>query len=165
MTSFDSSGRERATNVRRFGSPRASSGSLRSFAFTATLALVAGIAFGCSNAMQYEVEDYGWEHVVLTSNTDLPVDAPMGKATHRIAGHTLREIVTDPEIRIRADDKPCANCHAWSKKITLEEFCKVKVAAFDKLPTATGRGNDPPNAKPRVLKELFYDWRSRFCPE
>jgi hypothetical protein len=135
----------------------------RGAASIATLMLAACVAASKEDALA-AAHAYGWSHTIATYNTLLPVNEALGHASDTIAGHSLREIVNRADVRVRGDDHACVDCHAWAANISRSEFCDDHVSAFLALPTQTGK-DDPPNAKPAILKELIAGWRARGCPD
>lgn len=106
---------------------------------------------------------YGWETAVTTAtigNLGLAIGTKLGSAEDAIAGNTLRAIVTDPNVKVRADNNACQACHgnatiggwAHAENATRESFCEL-VDDF----------NDAPS-KPQILKTLFNNWGERNCP-
>ena len=107
---------------------------------------------------------YGWSHAISADNFDPAADGKLGGASSSLAGHTLREIVTDPNVRVRGDDRACATCHAWAQEIDRATFC-ARVPRIVEQPTSKGDGEDPANAKPAVVKDLLQRWYDEGCPE
>lgn len=107
---------------------------------------------------------YGWSHPISADNFDPAAETTLGAATSPLAGHTLREIVTDPDVRVRGDDRSCGSCHAWAEKSDRAAFC-AHVPRFLEQPTSNGDGQDPANAKPRVVKALLERWYDEGCPD
>ena len=92
---------------------------------------------------------YGWETKIS--------DRAIGK-------YSLCAIVTDPNVRVRADGRSCVGCHSWAEYQDRVSFC-ARVDAFLEMPTATGdKTKDRPNAKPANLKKLLGDWKEARCP-
>lgn len=106
---------------------------------------------------------YGWSRAITTAAGTAALGERKGDASDTIAGHTLRQIVVDPEVRVRGDGQACVACHAWATGIDRAAFCD-RVPAFLRQPTATG-ATDPENAKPLVLKDLLNRWYVAGCPE
>ncbi len=98
---------------------------------------------------------FGWIHYITVQNTTEPVSTPIGSASNVIAGHSVKDIVSDPNIRVRADNRACASCHStsWSDKAT---FCSH-------VPNFVS--NQGTHANDTILKNLFNNWKSRACPE
>lgn len=106
---------------------------------------------------------YGWMHPV-TAEVFPDGARKLGRAQSAIDGHSLQDIVTDPAVRVRGDDRACVACHAWATGASRESFCE-RVPAFLALPTSKGDGHDAASAKPFVLKDLFERWHAAGCPE
>ncbi len=105
---------------------------------------------------------YGWTHQVTSGNTNLAVTTKLGNAQDTIAGHTLLQIVTNANVKVRADNKACQECHsptgimpAWNAAtIDKASFCNNHVASFNASAS-----------KPQILKDLFNNWKGRNCPD
>ncbi|WP_394823511.1 hypothetical protein [Pendulispora albinea] len=135
-------------------------------------AAVAALVVSCWGKEPYPAEltqgpsdPYGWSHEIVEGNTSLDVSQRLGRATSMIAGHSVRDIVTNPSVRVRGDDKSCVSCHAWATMVTRTEFCNRYVPVFLALPTSAGKPSDPASAKPQLLKDLLDEWRARGCPD
>lgn len=107
---------------------------------------------------------YGWNRPVTAANFDPAAANKLGSASNTIAGKTLREIVTDANVRIRADNQACSTCHTWASSIERTAFCD-RVDALVAQPTSKGDGTDPTNAKPEILKSLVSKWKDANCPD
>lgn len=107
---------------------------------------------------------FGWSRPVTRDNFDPVVANRLGKAASAVDGHTLRQIVTDPTVRVRGDDQACVTCHPWVANVPRRVFCE-HVLDFMAMPTAKGDGTDPKNAKPLLFKELLARWRDAGCPD
>jgi hypothetical protein len=107
---------------------------------------------------------YGWDRPITAENFDEAAETKLGDAPQAIAGETLRAIVTDANVRIRADGAPCSTCHAWASSTDRASFC-ARVTAFLAQPISKGDGTDPPNAKPPILRSLLSSWQDASCPE
>lgn len=117
---------------------------------------VEGFGLACG----YPTVGCGWFSFITTSNITEPVDSRLGPGADVIAGHNIRQIVTDPKVRVGPDRAACVTCHTGpgtagnfrAAALSKSEFCAL-VHAFDAAD------------KPQVLKNLFKDWRSRGCPD
>jgi len=118
-----------------------------------------------SNAANLEPPNggYGWDAPITTENFGKAATRKFGRAEAALAGHTLRQIVTDASVRVRADGKACTACHTWANSETQASFC-ARVDAFLALPTSTDEETDPLSAKPTVLKDLLSAWAAAGCP-
>jgi hypothetical protein len=95
---------------------------------------------------------FGWLNPITPQNTTQPVSAPVGSANCSIAGYALKDILNDPQVRVRATNISCINCHSfwgWQQKST---FCSA-VPVYAHTPT------DP------TLYNLLQDWKGRNCPD
>ncbi len=105
---------------------------------------------------------YGWEEPI-DARDFVGVASKLGHAETTIAGHSLRAIVTDANVKVRGDDQACVACHAWATDSTRANFC-ARVPDFLAQPTAKGDGHDPSNAKPQILKDILFKWHADGCP-
>ncbi len=107
---------------------------------------------------------FGWTHPVTPANFGAEAARKLGSAESTIAGNSIRAIVVDTSVRVRADDQACASCHAWTTEMDRASFCD-RVPSFLEQPTSRGDGSDPANAKPAVLKALLSRWHDAGCPD
>lgn len=110
-----------------------------------------------------DAEGFGWTTPMTVQNADPVVGKKLGKAEATLAGHSLRQIVTDPTVKVRADNRACTECHPWAAKETRADFC-ARIPSFVTQPTSKGDGSDPENAKPQLLKNLLSKWHANGCP-
>jgi hypothetical protein len=100
---------------------------------------------------------YGWLFPVTTQNTTLAVGTKYGSATNTIAGNSIKDIVNNPGVRVRADNTACAQCHGGS--FSKDGFCSSTSLFLSKGPHATsGQPAD------QTLGSLFTNWKGRNCP-
>jgi hypothetical protein len=95
---------------------------------------------------------FGWLNPITSQNTTEAVSTPVGSANCSIAGYALNDILNNPQVRVRAINVSCINCHSswgWQQKST---FCSA-VPAFGHTQT------DP------TLSNLLQNWKSRGCPD
>lgn len=107
---------------------------------------------------------FGWDRPITAQTSGGEVTSKLGNASATLAGHSLREVVVDPAIRVRSDDIACTTCHSWAPSVEREAFC-ARVSSFLAQPTSTGSSTDPPNAKPALLKALLEQWQDAGCPD
>jgi hypothetical protein len=108
---------------------------------------------------QTVVKKHGWKTPITTENWPVdPAKLHLEGAPHSLIGLTLEQIVTDPNIQIRPDAASCMDCHDWAEEITAESFCR----RIDDFITTDQDGEGP---KPKVLKDIFIDWKNRNCPD
>lgn len=104
------------------------------------------------------IRQHGWKTPVTEENWSAdPAELHLDGAPNSILGLTLEQMITDPDIQIRADAL-CMDCHDWAQESTKEDFCG-RVDAF----MTTDQGGDGP--KPQVLKDILLDWKNRNCPD
>lgn len=80
----------------------------------------------------------------------------------KIGQYSLREIVTDSKVKVRADGRSCLGCHSWAEYQDRLSFCD-RVDAFLEMPTLK-EGEVDPRKKPANLKKLLKDWKEAGCP-
>ncbi len=95
---------------------------------------------------------FGWLNPITPQNTTQPVSTPVGLANCAIAGYAINDIVNNPQVRVRAINVSCVNCHSawgWQQK---SSFCNVVQAFYH---TST----DP------TLSNLLQNWKNGGCPD
>ena len=108
---------------------------------------------------QAVVKKHGWKTPITKENWPVdPAKLHLEGAPHGLIGLTLEQIVTDPNIQIRPDAASCMDCHDWAEEMTAESFCR----RIDDFITTDQDGEGP---KPKVLKDIFIDWKNRNCPD
>ena len=107
-----------------------------------------------SSTIDYIVpKPYGWFTDITKGNSPgIAVSTLLSGAEDKIEGNTVKEIVSDPTVKVRSDNKACTECHTWAASISKTDFCNSKVTSFNNN-----------NSKPLVLKNLFNTWKSRGC--
>lgn len=106
---------------------------------------------------------FGWNRPITAANFDPAAEEPLGPGAEPIAGLTLRDLVTNPDVRIRGDKNACVKCHDWAAGADCRSFCE-RVPLLLAQPTSKGDGTDHSNAKPALLKKLVSEWRDNGCP-
>ncbi len=85
---------------------------------------------------------------------------PLGLANSPISGTDISQIVTNPNVSVRADGNSCVSCHGgpgslrpeWTSSTqTQTSFCQL-------VPSFLNAD------KPQVLKEVFAAWAAQGCP-
>jgi len=100
----------------------------------------------------------GWKTAITAENTGVAADKlHLQGAPDPIAGHTLEQIVKDPNVQVRGD-ATCGSCHGWVEDATRELFCS-KIDVFCET------DQDGSGPKPQVLKDVLLDWKKRGCPK
>jgi len=143
----------------------------RGTSFSRAISLIAVglimVAFGCLGAKESpsisaetKVTDLapGWKTPITAKSLGIPLEAlHFQGAPDSIEGLTIEQVVTDPDTQIRPDAS-CVECHDWASTATRQSFC-TRIDAF----MNTDQCGEGP--KPKLLKDLLRDWKSRDCPD
>lgn len=92
---------------------------------------------------------YGWTRKMGSGGG---AGTKLGNAEDTISGHSIGDIVTRADVKVRADNKACTECHGWAAASTRQSFC-AKTEAFN------GQAG-----KPQLLKDIFNRWKLATCP-
>jgi hypothetical protein len=105
---------------------------------------------------------YSWTVAITQTtlgNLTEPIGTRLGTAEDLIQGHSISQIVRDPTVKVRADNKACQECHGSVAQTAQFRADTVSRAGF------CGRVADFNAAsKPSILKNLFNNWSTRNCP-